>query len=72
MLAMGLLGICLLILNRVKNKKQVDIEIIENEISLYKSINHHIKSIQLLEEELLQEEKALQEVLKTEQNKKES
>lgn len=34
------------------NKKQVDIEIIENEISLYKSINHHIKSIQLLEEEL--------------------
>lgn len=34
------------------NKKQVDIEIIENEISLYKSINHHIKSIQLLDEEL--------------------
>lgn len=34
------------------NKKQVDIESIENEILLYKSINHHIKSIQLLEEEL--------------------
>lgn len=31
---------------------QVDIEMIENEILLYKSINHHIKSIQLLEEEL--------------------
>jgi len=33
-------------------KNQVDIEIIENEILLYKSINHHIKSIQLLEEEI--------------------
>ena len=33
-------------------KNQVDIEIIENEISLYKSINHHIKSIQILEEEI--------------------
>lgn len=33
-------------------KNQVDIEIIENEISLYKSINHHIKSIQLIDEEI--------------------
>ena len=34
------------------SRSQVDIEIIENEILLYKSINHHIKSIQLLDEEL--------------------
>ena len=33
-------------------KNQVDIDIIENQISLYKSINHHIKSIQLLDEEI--------------------
>lgn len=33
-------------------KNQVNIEIIENEISLYKSINHHIKSIQLIDEEI--------------------
>lgn len=33
-------------------KNQVDIEIIENEILLYKSINHHIKSIQLIDEEI--------------------
>ncbi len=33
-------------------KNQVDIGIIENEISLYKSINHHIKSIQLIDEEI--------------------
>lgn len=34
------------------SKNQVDIDIIESEISLYKSINHHIKSIQLLDEQL--------------------
>lgn len=33
-------------------KNQVNIEIIENEISLYKSINHHIKSIQIIDEEI--------------------
>ena len=33
-------------------KNQVDIDIIENQISLYQSINHHIKSIQLLDEEI--------------------
>ena len=33
-------------------KNQVDIDIIENQISLYKSINHNIKSIQLLDEEI--------------------
>lgn len=33
-------------------KNNVDIDIIENQISLYKSINHHIKSIQLLDEEI--------------------
>lgn len=33
-------------------KNQVNIDIIENEILLYKSINHHIKSIQLIDEEI--------------------
>ena len=31
---------------------RVNIDIIENEILLYKSINHHIKSIQLIDEEI--------------------
>ena len=33
-------------------KNQVNIDIIENEILLYKSINHHIKSIQLIDEDI--------------------
>ena len=33
-------------------KNQVDLEIIENKILLYKSINHHIKSIQIIDEEI--------------------